>query len=176
MTFYGSRHVKRRVGSAGALADLRAGRLRVTDGFAGITIGATASETVTGPGGATCFDRHGEEPLAGQSSSRGRGTIELELGAGSQPFVLGPGMDALRTRCPGPTSADVLGSSPLATATLPVSALGAGPLTLRFRGKPAFTAGAYAGARGGSVVLLLVLVHASGGTTRVPVFPAPPRP
>ncbi|MDQ6803926.1 MAG: hypothetical protein M3065_02920 [Actinomycetota bacterium] len=174
LTFFGSRIVKRQVGSGAALADLSAGRLRVDDSFGGIPMEATASETVAGPGGATCSDRHTEGPFAGQSRSRGRQAIELQLAPGGQPSLFATGgLDALRTRCPGPSSADVLGSSPLATATLPVSALGAGPLTVPFRGKPAFTGTAYAGQRGGSVVLLLVLVHSSGGTSRVPVFPFP---
>jgi hypothetical protein len=174
VSFIGMRMVKHRVGTRAALADLRAGRLGVYDSFQGLPIEETATETLTGPDGATCSDRRLEGPFRPAPSPTRGHVIELKLTGGQQPFFFGGGgLDAFRTRCPGPSAADVLGTSPLAAATLPVSALGAHALTITLGGGGSFTASAYAGKRAGSLVLSLVLEHARGGTSRVPVFPRP---
>jgi hypothetical protein len=174
LAFFGSRFVKRRVGAQAALEDLRAGRLQVNDSFDGIPIEETASETLAGPDGATCSDTAAEGPLTGQSSQTRHHAVELKLFGGEEPFSFGPGgVDALRTRCPGPSAADVLGTSPLAAGALPLSALGAHSMTATLRSGGSFTGSAYTGQRSGSVVLALVFEHSSGGTNRVPVFSIP---
>jgi hypothetical protein len=100
--------------------------------------------------------------------------IELKLTGGEQPYLFGAGgVDAFRTRCSGPAAADVLGTSPLATAPLPESALGAHPLIITLASSGSFMASAYTGKRAGSLVLSLVFEHAKGGTNRVPIFPRP---
>jgi hypothetical protein len=175
ISFFGTRTVKRRVSAGRTLADLRAGRLAVYTSFDGLPIAETATETVTGPGTLSCADTRTEGPFPGQSSRRGRHAIELAFAGSGGTFVFGDGgIDPLRTRCPGPASADVVANGPLAAATVPLSTLGRRPLSLTFTGGGPFTGSAYTGQRGGSVVLSLIFAHASGGTTRTPVFPGPP--
>ena len=177
LTFFGSRLVKHRAGSRAALAALRSGRLEVYDSFDGIPIEETVTETLAAPNGTACFDRVTEGPLSAVPNGAGRHAVELKLAGGAGPQYFGPGgIDALRTRCPGPSAADVLGTSPLATATLPVSALGAHRLALTFQSGGSFTGSAYTGQRGGSIVLTLVFEHASGGTIRFPRAPILPPP
>lgn len=174
LNFSGFRFVKRRVGSRAALAALRAGRLDLFNSFDGIPITETAAETLAGPDGATCADQSTVGPLTGQSTITRGHAIELKLTGGGQANVYGPpGADPFRTRCPGPSAADVLRAAPLAAATLPVSSLGARSLSLTFRAGGSFTGSAYAGHRSGSVVLSLVYAGASGGTHRVRVPPIP---
>jgi hypothetical protein len=175
LSFSGSRLVKRRIGSRAALAALRAGRLGLLTSFDGIPIEETAAETLTGPDGATCSDQSTVGPLTGQSSVTRGHQVKLQLTGNGEAGPYGPaGADPFRTRCPGPSAADVLGTAPLATATVPVSSIGARSLSLTFRTGGAFTGSAYAGHRSGSIVLSLVYAGASGGTHRFSVPSIPP--
>lgn len=172
IAFSGSRTVKRRVGSAAALADLRGGRMILGDNFFFSHIHESETETLAESDDVTCSDlAHG--PVFAQSSGR-RGSDELQLGGESGPFG---GVDALRTRCPGPSSQDVFGDRPavLARGTLTSGQLGRPQLTLTLSTAGGFRGSAYQGDRGGSVVLHLTLVRASGGTRRVTVVFATPR-
>jgi hypothetical protein len=172
--FSGARVVSRRVGARKALADLRAGRLGF--GFSGSPISGTLSETLTQADGTTCADTDMRATPLMQAPGP---ASAIALGPGAFPFG-GPDTisDPLRTRCPGPSARDILGRSALATATVPMNALGDRRLTLTFAHGNAgsFVAGDYAGERTGTVVLTLVLVRASAGTVRTAPFPPiPPR-
>jgi len=172
ISFVGSRKVKHRVGERAALADLRSGRLGLGGGLEGLPIAETTTETLTGPDGTVCSDRQTASALpASGLSSIGRRGVALILG----PYGAGGpslfGVDPLRTRCPGPSAVDVLGSSPLARASILASTLGAHRLEVTFQRRGSFTGSAYQGERGGSVVLSLVFERARGGTSRVPVGP-----
>lgn len=171
IAFSGSRTVERRLGSAVALADLRAGRMILEDNFAVSHIAESETETLDQPDGVTCTDIARSMVLA-QSNGR-RGTDELQLGGGSGFFG---GDDVVRTRCPGPSSQDVFGNGPsvLARGTLSAARLGRPQLTLTLSNAGGFTGSAYQGDRRGSVVLHLTLVRASGGTRPVKVVFATP--
>jgi hypothetical protein len=165
LVFSGSRLVKHRVSAAAALRDLRAGRLGVFSSFGGTPINELVSETLTGPGTSTCDDQAESGVSGNQTSARGH---EIGFALGVNFFAEEPGTgDPLRTRCPGPSDADVSGSGPLASARLATSALGAHTVTITFHSAGSFSSGAYGGQRGGSLALTLVLVRASGGTRRV---------
>jgi hypothetical protein len=170
--FSGTRLVKRRVSARKALTDLKDGRLGF--GLSGPPVPGTLSETLARADGTTCADT--VERATPLTQAPGPATTVV-LGPGGFQFG-GPGVtgDPLRTRCPGPSAADVLGRSGLATATVPMHALGDPRLILTFAPPNAgsFTAGEYAGERTGTVVLTLVLVRASGGTDRTPPFPTIP--
>jgi hypothetical protein len=173
--FFGSRIVKRRVGSRAALADLRAGRLELERGLAGLPIGETVTETLRRPDGTECADSSTEDTVLGSSLAGERHSERLALDPSGGGGL--DGSDSLRTRCPGPSGADILGSSSLAAATLPDRALGTRRLAITFRSAGSFSSSAYAGERGGSVVLSLVRAQASGGTSREPIIvTAPPVP
>jgi hypothetical protein len=162
VSFSGSRTVRHPVGEVAALADLRAGRLPLEVDLPELT--ATLSELVTWPDGTMCTDHNA--PMA---VSLGFSLFGLTLIPGLTDAGPGTG-DPLRTRCPGPSAADILDGSPLATVTVPMSELGAPQLAVTFSGDGSFTASDYSGERGGSVVFSLVLEHASGGTSRVRAF------
>lgn len=123
------------------------------------------SESLAGPNGAVCADREVSPTPLGTPSF-----------PSSPPLTLGPDAaeetpeisDPLRTRCPGPTAADVLGSAPLAVGSVQ-GAPGAPAITVTFSAPGSFLAGAYAGERGGSLVMTLALEHQSGGTSRIRV-------
>jgi hypothetical protein len=162
VSFSGSRTVRHPVGQAAALADLRAGRLPLEVDLPELT--ATLSELVTWPDGTMCTDHNA--PMA---VSLGFSEFGLTLIPGLTDAGPGAG-DPLRTRCPGPSAADILDGSPLAAVTVATSELGAPQLTLTFTSDGSFAASDYAGQRSGSVVFSLVLEHASGGTSRERAF------
>ena len=172
VNFSGTRIVKRRVSAREALADLKAGRLGF--GLTGQPLSGTLSETLAQAGGTTCADTDTRATPLIRAPGPSTG---VALGPSAFPFggldMIG---DPLRTRCPGPSALDILGRSALATAAVPMNALGDSRLTLTFTPGNAgpFSAGDYAGERTGTVVLTLVLVRASGGTARTP--PIPPFP
>lgn len=171
ITFSGSRTVKRRVGSAAALADLRAGRMRLTDTFSATLIREVLGERLRAATGMTCTAQ-GQLAFTGQSRSGGPGVDELLLGPGLQGGLGIPSADPVRTRCPGPSAEDVLGGrrAPLATGAVTAGELGASQLSVTLNGAGDFTGSGYAGTRSGSVVLTLALVRARGGTRRVRQF------
>jgi len=166
VTFAGSRAVHRRIGTTGALADLHAGRMTLGDNFGLLRIIQTASETIDEGDGLACSDQL-SQAVSGGSSGR-RGSDQLVLAAPLQPLG---GADPVRTRCPGPSQLDVLGESPvLARGTVSAGSLGAQQLAVTLSAGGAFTGSAYAGQRGGSIVLDLALVRVTGGTRAVKVI------
>jgi hypothetical protein len=166
--FFGSRLVRRRVGSSAALRDLRGGHLALFDTFGQTPIDGVMSETLTRGDGTICSDRV-QGSVSGESVPARRGRLRFVLGNTGYAGILPGGADPLRTRCPGPLGSDVSATGPLASAQIPAGILGAHDLTITFDGGGTFSGGAYGGERGGSVALSLVLVHASGGTSRVTV-------
>jgi hypothetical protein len=166
ISFYGTRIVKHRVGARAALADLRAGRLEIYASPYPLAVHDAVSELLQRPDGTTCTDQTDTKLVVGAPFVPPRRGVVLSLGFNG-PFGLGS-FDPLRTRCPGPSSTDVLGSSAMATATVPGRAPGAGQMTLTFRHPGAFTSSGYSGMRGGAATISLVLVRAGGGTNRVP--------
>ncbi len=171
--FTGSRTVKRRVGPAGALADLRAGRMELGDNFYSTSIRETLTETLTRPSAQPCTDSS-QVTFQGVSRPGGRG-IDALLLAPSQGFF--GSVDPLRTRCAGPSGRDVLGNTnnaSLARGTVTAAELGARRLEIVLGGAGAFSTASYAGQRSGSVLLSLILERETGGTRRVRLFGGPP--
>lgn len=172
--FSGARLVAHRVASATALADLGAGRLALADTFDETSFQPTESATVSGPGGYACADQLAELPFSGVSRAAGRGAVTLELSYFDPRVDLGgAGADGLRTRCPGPSGADIVdgGNSPMATATVTAAQLGAPSLTVTFRPPDGFAGADYSGRRSGAIVMTLTRVRAAGGTRRVITLP-----
>jgi hypothetical protein len=170
LDFYGSRIVKRRVASAKVLADLRAGRLDLSDSAAALTLGGELTGTLTGGGGVSCSDRVAQHPT-GLSSSATRLVDHLKLDP-SSPFGLfsATSADTLRTRCPGPGNTDIIHGGALATASVAADEIGAPRLTISLGACGDFTGSSYRGVRSGSIVLTLARVRVSGGTRRIKVF------
>jgi hypothetical protein len=168
VTFSGSRSVTRRVGTLAALADLGAGRLAVNVNATALR--RTLSETLAWPSGTTCTDANTQMASLIDFPGPSEG---LTLVPGNPRT--GPGVvDPLRTRCPGPSGTDVLGiaqlATPLATGAVPTTAIGAHTMTVPLASHATFLSDDYAGARAGSLVLSLVAVRASGGTSSVPAY------
>lgn len=169
LRFIGARLVAHAVGRRRALSDLRGGRMPLSDTFGELLIRGHVKETSIQADGMPCHDSSPfvlslENPPRAQA-----GTDELILPGGSlfDSFV----GDPLRTRCPGPTSADVLGDAqPLARATVEAAHLGERHLSITFRANSAFAGETYAGHRAGTVVLTLTRVRTRGGTRRETLY------
>jgi hypothetical protein len=109
----------------------------------------TATSDVTRPDGAACHDT---APIAapGLAGSLEARRFPLVLG-GEDVYPAAP--DLLRTGCPGPTQSDILGSGPLATASLPASVLARRLVAVRLRAGATFRGAGYAGTWRGGVSL-----------------------
>ncbi|MHB1836771.1 MAG: hypothetical protein ACYCXW_17615, partial [Solirubrobacteraceae bacterium] len=163
----GYRTVRRRVGSARALADLRAGRLVMSSGgFGPTTVKETVTEAMSAAGSAGCADTASAGLVTGDTGFR-HGIDRLQIAPGGPPVA--PSADPLRTRCPGPSDAEALDNRALAQGPLAVARLGARRLTVVLGGNGAFTGSGYSGRRSGTLVLTLVLVRARGGTKLIHV-------
>jgi hypothetical protein len=167
--FTGTRDVTRPVREATALADLRAGRLGggTSGGIPALT--GTVGELFSAPGETPCSDtQSGPMQLAAMNLGR-REDFQVVLDAGAAGGFPDGGLDALRTRCPGPTASDVVSARAggLAAVTLAAQRIGAPRLALTFAPRGSFTGTAYTGTRTGSVVLSLVRERETGGTRRV---------
>ncbi|MGH2914624.1 MAG: hypothetical protein ACRDMX_06530 [Solirubrobacteraceae bacterium] len=169
--FFAYRIVKRRASRAQALADVRGGRLQVSSTLNGTSLSDTISEAVDLPGRACSDTVAGQLALADNGFRHGVDVVSL----GDNSATTGVALDALRTRCPGPSEQGALRDRPLARGSLAASSLGARRIAIVLRGGRAFTGTAYAGREAGSLVLTLALVHAGGGTQkiRLPVGPLP---
>ncbi len=161
LTFFGSRIVGHRVGEVRALEDLRAGRLNVADTSFGLRLGDRVTGRLRWPDGSTCADTvtAAEAPI--QSGVKGHADL-FKLAAGSEDFF--PGADPLRSRCPGPSSSELVGDGALATGSVPFRDFGAIRLTLRLSASGSFRAPEYQGARLGAIVLTLARARVNGGT------------
>ena len=158
ISFSGSRIVAHRVGRAAALADLAAGRLGTLGLVSHARLGLSTTERLTRADGSTCQDAVAA-PLALATSSVSPGNRSVvQLTTDTRFGLIGPPgfSDPLRTRCPGPSLADVggRGFGPLASA--PASRIGGPALTLTFARDRVFTGSAYAGRLAGAVMLSLV--------------------
>jgi hypothetical protein len=114
---------------------------------------ATVSESLSSSG-TSCSDSLFTEPPAIDSRGAARG-LALLLRSND----LGSPADTVRTRCPGPSQADVLGGASLAHALIPTADLGSGTLRVRAVSKRAFARNGYAGSRSGELLLDLELIE-----------------
>jgi hypothetical protein len=159
-----SRVVRARVSSRQALADFRAGRLTLDfPGFAQLS--AKVQESFGWPGTVACED------------SSATPSVQLTVGSFAGPRRRGPvpvtlvnqtGSDVLRTRCPGPMDADVVGQSPngvIARASVTPGELLSSRTVVSLSNPGAFSVPGYAGTRSGAVMLELALVAVHAGTT-----------
>ncbi len=169
--FAGTRLVSHRVGRSGALADLRRGRLLLFDTFGVRPIHETVAETLSQTGAARCTDMSSLELVAPPFTGAHRGVDELELPSTVEDLGFGA-PDPFRTRCAGPSAADITAprGGPVATATVTAGELGGRHLSITFRPRAAFHGQDYSGRRTGSVVVSMTLVRQSGGTRRVKRF------
>jgi hypothetical protein len=132
-------------GLSGALAAIARERGRVavaSDGRLRHALGGTAV-TVTRPDGPDCHDSHSAKaPDFGTAIARAR--IALSLGGEG---VYSPGGDLVRTGCPGPQQAEVLGSDSVAHGSVPLSALLRHRVEVPLRGHASFRDPSYSGVR-----------------------------
>ncbi|MEA2423080.1 MAG: hypothetical protein QOF55_2179, partial [Thermoleophilaceae bacterium] len=130
------------IGKRGGLA-FAAGRFRHA-------LGTTAAH-VTRPDGVACNDAQ-RVPAPGLSSPVNARSFQLDLGG--EQAEPGEG-DVVRAGCPGPAQQDVLGTRPLATASLPLRALLYRRVQIEMSGAGRFGDDAYAGTRGAHFTLTL---------------------
>lgn len=166
LAFFGTRMVRRHVTARRALRDLHAGRLSLQDSSSSLSFAGGLTGTLLAPGAPACASALREPVDALSSAVRGR-VDRFVLGGDLGVF---PALDYLRSRCPGPTTADIAGPGSLAAGSLPVSSLGARRLTLRLAGSGRFDAGGYVGSRQGSLTLRLIRTRIVAGTQRTTVF------
>ena len=165
LDFSGSRLVQRRVGSRRALADLRAGRLRLDANAYTLPLAGGVTGTFTSADATPCRDTvSGAAIELGEGSTRTAYRLSLSPPS-SFPGFFGP--DELRTRCPGPGSSEILGTRPLATGAVAAGDVGAPRLSVVLGAAGGFRGSAYAGTRAGSITLTLVRTHVSAGTRRM---------
>jgi hypothetical protein len=171
VSFSASRIVAHRVGRAAALADLAAGRLGTLGLVSHARLDLSAAERLTRAGGSTCQDAV-TAPLALATSSVGpenRSVVQLTPDT-SFGLIGPPGFsDPFRTRCPGPSIADVGGRLFGPFASAPVGRSGGPAVTLAFARDRAFTGSAYAGRVAGAVELSLVRTRVTAGSRPVSV-------
>lgn len=150
-------------GLRGAVAALeRAGAAAETYGDFPRSVGETTAD-LRRPGAARCHDdARVRAPSLG--SAFGRGIVIVLGGRSAESFG-----DLLRTGCPGPTQADVLGRGSLGARTLPMRALLRRRLDVTLRSSGRFGGIGYSGSRRGHFVLKLrrVAVRVSYRTVRV---------
>jgi hypothetical protein len=114
--------------------------------------GGVATASLARGGALDCRDT---EPL------RGGGVLTMRFsGRRVRAGYNGPSTDPLRTRCPGPAVADVAGTQPLATATVPLSAFRSPRVTLRLTTGRSFSSDGYSGTMTPDVTVVLRRVRA----------------
>lgn len=158
----GSRRVHGDGGGLGfGLLALRQGRMRVNllafsdDDTESATSTGTASARVTLPDGTVCTDS-ASGPAPQLDGGVGRtGALRVTLAPVDQP-----GLDAVRTRCPGPLQTDMSAGGALAAGVLDPRTLGEKTIDLPLRTGGALVGPGYAGSRSGQIVLHLRLAHA----------------
>ena len=101
----------------------------------------TTTADVSRAGGAPCHDTAGVAS-PGLFAFRSGNRFVLELGGEEADPASG---DLLRAGCPGPRDADAIGSSPAATGSIPVTAIGRRLLQVRLRRSKSFAGRAYSG-------------------------------
>jgi hypothetical protein len=135
------------------MRELRAGRLAVSgDSIPADGAIARVASSVRYADGTSCTDPGETTPLAFITLSHARKAAHFVFG--SSAYDRG---NPLRTDCQGPSEDDVLGpKAPLATGSVPVSALGARSLDVKLGAAGSFRTGAYDGSRSGAIDLRLV--------------------
>jgi hypothetical protein len=103
--------------------------------------------------------RDGGEPCTDSIALSGPGVIELNPGEHRVRTLFGTGgtdsrLDPLRTRCPGPGTADVAGGR-LAGGTLPLSAFARRKVTLRLNRGGSYLSDGYRGATSADMTVVL---------------------
>lgn len=165
--FDADRVVKHRVSRRGVLSDLRSGRLLLLD--TGILLTDRLSANVEWPVGSACTDKFRQRnalDVFAQESRRHKNVLFSLATQGEDPF---------RTACPGPATADVLGSSnTLARAVITARDLGRKRLRLALSGQGRFVVGSYAGSHSAGLTLAMRLVRVRAGTKVEDVFPGEP--
>jgi hypothetical protein len=153
ITLLATRLVRRPVGRARALSDLRAGRL---SGEVQVPARAVVSEAIAGGQAAACSDTR-SSPLSLEFADFGRqGEVDLLDIQG----------DALRTHCPGPLDADVIPDGvTVAHVMVGAGQLGAGRITLT-SALASYSSLAYGSRWGGSLALTFVRVGLRAGTLK----------
>jgi hypothetical protein len=161
LSFSAARIVPRPVSAAVALGDLRSRRMRLNEYLGLRPARGAVSETLAQADGTSCSDTASGAQFDLQVAVRRR-SDQLQLAS------LGPafGADPLRTRCPGPAAADVLGGGweILGAAPLALSEIGRPHLTLSLASAGTFSGLSWAGSRGGTIVLTLTRVRERAGT------------
>lgn len=116
--------------------------------------GGRVSEVLHRPGAPDCAEARttGHVLLGGEA---GRSRVDVTLGAEHVA-----GLELMRTRCPGPTHADVFARGALARAEIARTSLGSRHLRLTLRVGGTFAGAGYAGTRTGTVTLDLERVRA----------------
>jgi len=170
LDFNGYATVSKRVGAAVALADLRSRSLSSGDTSFDGALPAGLTEMLMRPGRAACGQSRSQRDLV-LSADYPRATLSL-----SPPEV--PVAESVRTRCPGPSRADILGDRALAQARFPLRRVGRKTLTVALGNPGKFEGLAYAGARRGALVLTFRRILLRAGTTAntsvLPGFPGFP--
>jgi hypothetical protein len=161
LTAFAAAHPSDR-GLSDAIRDFERGGIVSSYGRVRHGVGATTAEVLRA-GGATCRDgATAVAPVLGSVEL----SNEIKVSLGGADFESGTG-DWVRTGCPGPTEADVVGSSDLAVGAVPASALARRRLDLILRGTGTFGTSGYSGSRTGRFTLGLrrtrVTVSYGGG-------------
>ena len=148
-------------GTARGLADLRAGRLAALDGYLDGTFAHDTATTVQLPGEtAPCTDALSGVLPGLDVGGRRRVTVAIDTRFSSEAG------DVLRTRCPGPGYAAVVGDGPLLAGAVPVARLADPATTVALTAAGTFAAGGWSGQRSGTLAVglrrLRVRVGVSG--------------
>lgn len=158
----GERFVERPVGRSRALADLRAGRLAVSLNVFVLTLGGSLNARIEQEGSLPCEDR-AAQPGIPVLVDPGRSAFGIAVTGGY--YDEGTPEDLLRTRCPGPDTADILGLRSLGSGSIPYAALGSRNLMVQLIKPHSFVSDDYSGGWDGSLLLRLKLKRETGGTS-----------
>ncbi len=163
LTLTASRTVRRRVGARGALADLRRGRLGRPSGFGKVS-SLNVAETYFGAGISRC-DAFAEGPGAGLSVGGQPG--RAARGSAAQFTLFASGDEYLRTYCPGPSTADVIGEfERLGQASVTVAQLLEPQSDLLLTDPGSFSGVGYVGTRTDGIGFSLTLEGIRAGTVQ----------
>lgn len=163
LTLTASRTVRTRVGARRALADLRRGRLGAPSG-AGHVSSLNVSETFSSADGARC-DAFAEGP--GAALSFGGPPGPAARSSATQVTLYAFGTEYMRTYCPGPSSADVIGEfDRLGHASVTVAQLLASQSDLLLTDPGSFSGIGYVGARTDGIGFSMALEGIRAGTVQ----------
>jgi len=165
LTLTASRTVARRVGAHRALADLRRGRLGQPGGFAQLP-SLNVAETLSAADGSRC-DASASAQRSGAALSFGGPFGGRGRGAATRVSLPAFGTELMRTYCPGPSSADVIGNSEvLGRATVPVAQLLRPQSDLVLTDPGSFSGFGYVGTRTGGIGFSMALEGIRAGTVQ----------